>query len=275
MRGQPKPFILIVEDEEELAKLISEQLENAGMQTQICNTCGHAFRFLQKNFVNLALLDVNLPDQTGFSLLEDLRKAEINVPAIFLTGNDSEISKVKGLDLGGDDYLTKPFKASELVARIRAVLRRAEFSRDFNITKNARLTDEPFAFAGATINPTRLEIAFPDGEVIKLGRKEVGILAYLNDHPSVIITRKNLIHSVWGMHADVRSRSLDQYIVKVRGLFEKHGLPLTCLRTIHGIGYQYDPAAVPEPVAVVAAEPVPEAKPEKKPAAKKVRKAAS
>lgn len=244
MRAEPKPLILVVEDEEELAKLIAIHLEEAGMQVQVYHRCSFAIRFLKRNFANLLLLDVNLPDQTGFSLLEELRKSDISIPTIFVTANDQEVSKVKALELGGDDYVTKPFSFAELVARIRAVLRRAESQSDLNLTKNVRVNDAAFEFCGANVHPDRLEIAFPNGDLQKIGRKELGILAYLHQNPGVVITRKALIHAVWGLHADVRSRSLDQYIVKVREMFKKNGLNLDNFRTVHGVGYIFDPAGV-------------------------------
>lgn len=243
-RTEPKPLIVIVEDEPELAALISLHLEKAGMHTQVCNRAAHASKFLKKNFANLLLLDVNLPDQSGFGLMEELKAMGVTVPVIFLTGNIEETSKVRGLDMGGDDYITKPFSYAELVARIRAVLRRTETKADQNVTKNVRISDEPFDFCGAKITPERLEIAFPDGVTLKLGRKELGILSYLNAHQGHVITRQALIHSVWGVHADVKSRSLDQYVVKVRDLFSEHGLGLSNFRTVHGIGYIFDPKGV-------------------------------
>ena len=244
MRAEPKPLILVVEDEAELAKVIVTHLEAAGMQAQISNRGAHAVSFLQRHFANLMLLDIGLPDQTGFAMLDELKAAGITVPTIFLTGNDQEASKVKALDMGGDDYITKPFSYPELIARIRAVLRRAEATGDLNVTKNVRVSDEPFDFCGATITPVRLEITFPGGVIEKIGRKELGILTYLNDNQAVVITRKTLIHAVWGIHADVRSRSLDQYIVKVRDLYKSHGLDLSAFRTVHGIGYIFDPKGI-------------------------------
>ncbi|MEO6246330.1 MAG: response regulator transcription factor, partial [Opitutaceae bacterium] len=225
-RSEPKPLIVIVEDEVELANLLAAHLEKAGMHTQICNRAEHALKFLKKNFANLVLLDINLPDRTGFQLVEELKSEDVSVPIIFVTGNIEEPSRVKGLDIGADDYVTKPFSYIELVARIRAVLRRTENIKDQNVTKNVKISDAPFDFCGAHVTPVRLEISFPDSTILKIGRKELGILAYLNAHPGQIITRKSLIHSVWGMHADVKSRSLDQYIVKVRDLFTEHGLSL-------------------------------------------------
>lgn len=247
-RPEPKPLILIVEDEEELAKLISVHLEEAGMQAQICGRASHAVRFLKRNFANLILLDINLPDQSGFALLEELRLADVTVPTIFLTGNDLEMAKVKALEIGGDDYITKPFGYAELVARIRAVLRRSESRDDYKITKNARVIDEPFEICGGHVHPGRLEIHF-GGKIEKIGRKELGILSYLQDHEGIVITRKALIHSVWGIHADVKSRSLDQYIVKVRDLFKRHGQSLDAFRTVHGVGYIFDPTGQANPEA--------------------------
>ncbi|MDD3181044.1 MAG: response regulator transcription factor [Opitutaceae bacterium] len=241
MCAEPHPLIVVVEDEVELSKLIAQHLEDANMQTQVYNRCAPALRFLQHNFANLLLLDLNLPDQSGFSLLDDLKKQDINVPTIFLTGNTVEADKVKGLEMGGDDYITKPFGFPELIARIHAVLRRAETKADYHITRNTRTIDEPFEICGAKVHPERLEIEFPNGVFHPIGRKELGILSYLQTHHNVVITRKEIIHSVWGLHADVRSRSLDQYIVKVRAAFEKNGLPFAAFKTVHGVGYIFEP----------------------------------
>lgn len=239
--SKPKPMILIVEDDADLARMISEQLESSGMHTQVYHRAANVLRYLSNNFANLMLLDVNLPDQTGFALIEELRSHSLEVPTIFLTANDSEIDRVRGLELGGDDYVTKPFSFAELVARIHAVLRRAETSKDANITRNAGVSTKPFPFLGAEINPARMEIIFPKKKKPhKMGRKELGILAYLYQNSDTVITRRTLIHAVWGIHADVRSRSLDQYVVKVRKIFEKNGMSCDAFKTIHGVGYIYN-----------------------------------
>jgi DNA-binding response OmpR family regulator len=245
MSQQPKPLILIAEDDKDLATLIETQLEVAGMLSQICHEASHVERFLKNNFANLLLLDVHLPDETGFQLMKSLRESGNTTPVIFLTGENDEVKKVKALEMGGDDYITKPFGFPELIARIHAVLRRAETANDSNITVNASTTDKPFEFCGAEVNPQRLEVTFPDGETESIGRKELGIFVYLADHPNAVLTRKNLIHSVWGIHADVRSRSLDQYIAKIRELYKKHDLTLDAFRTVHGVGYIYE-VKVPE-----------------------------
>ena len=238
--AQPKPLILVVEDDKQIAQMVGEQLEFAGMQTQVCHRVANALRYLETNFANLILLDVNLPDQTGFAMVEEMRKRNIHTPVIFLTADNSEIYKVKGLEMGGDDYITKPFSFPELIARIHAVLRRAETAHDNHVTQNASVSAEPFDFCGALIRPDKLLIEFPNSETHKIGKKELGILAYLSSHPNTVITRRSLIHSVWGIHADIRSRSLDQYIVKIRGAYAKNGLDLEQFKTIHGVGYTYN-----------------------------------
>ena len=122
------------------------------------------------------------------------------------------------------------------------MLRRSETAGDSRLTVNAALGTDVFRFNGAEVHPERLELIFPSGKKHKLGRKELGILYHLHANPGVIISRHSLIHAVWGVHADIRSRSLDQYVAKIRDAFEDHGRKLDSLRTIHGIGYWYEPA---------------------------------
>ncbi len=241
MDTSPKPIILIVEDDSEVANVTAEHLSEAGMHTQIFDRVSRAEKFLRKNHVNLILLDIQLPDADGFALMDSIRDSEFPTPVIFLTGTDSESTRVRGLELGADDYVTKPFSAKELVARIHAVLRRTETQHDLELTPNLTISDKPFDFLGATINGTRMEITFPDGETETLGRKELGILAHLVAHKGQIIPRKNMIHTVWGPHANVKSRSLDQYIVKIREMFKRHRCQDAPFRTVHGVGFIYDP----------------------------------
>jgi DNA-binding response OmpR family regulator len=238
-QSEKKPLIVIIEDDKDLAELISKYLENSGMLTQICHDGAHVERFVKSNFSNLLLLDINLPDGSGLRLFEQLRAKGIQTPVIFLTGENSESKKVSALEMGGDDYITKPFGFPELVARIHAVLRRAGTANDNNVTANAGVLDSKYQFCGAEIDPHLLQVHFPNGVVESIGRKELGIFSYLAEHPDAILTRKNLIHAVWGVHADVTSRSLDQYIVKMRDLYKRNGLNLDAFQTVHGIGFIY------------------------------------
>ena len=231
-----------------------QQVEMAGMSVQVFYKPSSALRYLEHGFANLVLMDVNMPEMNGFEMLTELRRKGVESPVIFLTGNDNEVSRVKGLDIGGDDYITKPFSYAELMARIRAVLRRAETSGDLQVTKNVSLSQEPFKFAGATVNPERMEIVFPDCKGESIGRKELGIICAMFTNAGVVLSRRTLIHLVWGIHADVRSRSLDQYIVRIRSILTKNECDFDSFRTVHGVGYIYDPehknadkGALPEP----------------------------
>jgi DNA-binding response OmpR family regulator len=232
----PDPLIVIVQDEKELANLTAARLEAADMNTVVCHDGAQALRFLRNNVANLGL-----PDQDGFSLVQELKQNDVNLTTIFVTGNSSEVEIIKGLSMGGDDYITKPFSFPELVARVQTVLRRAETVGDQKITKNVGVNEAPFEFCGSRINPQRMEVDFPNGVTGKIGRKGLGILCFLWTNRGVVLTRKSLIHSVWGIHADVRSRSLDQYIVKIRDSFTQNGVDLSPFNTIHGVGYIYDP----------------------------------
>lgn len=236
-----KPLILVVEDEKNLATLLAEQLDQAGMDAQVCPRAETAGRFLERNSANLMLLDVSLPDRSGFSFFEELQQKNVHLPTIFLTGSSAEADKLRGLRLGADDYMTKPFSCAELVARIQAVLRRTENIRDQQMAKGTQLSREPFSFCGATINPNRMEIDFGGKSTEKIGRKELGILSYLSQNPGTVVSRRSLIHAVWGIHADVRSRSLDQYVVRIRLAFARHQWNTDAFRTVHGVGYIYDP----------------------------------
>ncbi|MDR3274172.1 MAG: response regulator transcription factor [Puniceicoccales bacterium] len=234
-----KPLILIAEDDFQLTEVLSKQLSLSGLNVQAFQNGTDAICFLKRNFASVMLLDINLPDIDGFNVVHQLRSEGISVPIIFLTGFSDEFYKLKGFDVGADDFITKPFSFTELAARIRAVLRRTSLSEDLAITGNAMLSDEDFEFCGAKISPAFMCINFPNGNKVRIGKKEIGILKHFAYNPDAILSRKNIIHSVWGEHANVRSRSMDQYIVKLRQIFRNNECFMEKLRTLHGIGYMY------------------------------------
>ncbi len=243
MSPKQSPTIVIVEDERSLAAALSQQLALAGFTPQIFHKGSTALRFIAENHVHLVLLDPALPDIDGLTVLARLRQASSSPAVIFLSSQKGPSYVVKALEAGADDFISKPHHPEELVARIQAVLRRSETADDSRLTQNANLATSVFLFSGAEVHPDRLELLFSPQQRYKLGRKEVGILYYLHVNPGVIISRNSLIHAVWGVHANVRSRSLDQYIAKIREAFLGFGHSLDCLRTIHGIGYWYEPVA--------------------------------
>ncbi|MDR0351648.1 MAG: response regulator transcription factor [Puniceicoccales bacterium] len=242
MVSRVNPLILVVEDDAALSKTIERQLHLSGMEAQAFFNAEDALNFLQRSFSNLLLLDINLPDKDGISLMNDLQRKKIFVPTIFMTGVDEMEIKMQGFECGADDFITKPFDLNELIARIMAVLRRSERAMDLDVTANTSLMDGKFMFFGAEVDPARLEIKFTNGSMSSIGKKELGIISCFYKNPHMILSRKSIIHCVWGSHANVRSRSLDQYIVKLRQVFHKNGISTeNSLRTIHGIGYIYAP----------------------------------
>lgn len=256
MSPKQKPLVVVVEEERSLATALLEQLDAAGFATQLFHKGTTALKFVQENHAHLVLLDPNLTDMDGLYLLDKIRRINHAPAVIYLSAKGDSALIEQILDAGADDFVVQPHDPVVLMARIRAVLRRSETAGDSRLTSNADLATGVFRFNDAEVHPERLELTFSPSRVCKLGRKEIGILVHLHANPGVIISRHSLIHAVWGVHADVRSRSVDQYIAKIREAFERYGRPLDCFRTIHGIGYWYEPTkANPAPLATAGGEP--------------------
>ena len=241
MRTKQKPLVAIVADDRALCAELSAQLAEAGFSQQTFHKGATALRFLEENHVHLVLMEPLLQDVGGYEVLDKIRRSPVGPAVIMLSGAKGPANVARALDAGADDYVCLPHDVEELVARMRAVLRRTETSGDNRLTSNAALATGVFRFNGVEVHPERLEVV-AGGRSVKIGRKEIGILCHLHANPGVIVSRHGLIHAVWGVHADVRSRSLDQYVAKLRTAFGKLGRSLGCLRTIHGIGYWYEPA---------------------------------
>lgn len=241
MSPRQKPLVALVEDDRSLASLIGEELAANGFTAQGFHKGGSILRHLESGHANLVLLDLSLPDMDGMEVLARIQGLPAPPPVVILSAIDSPAVVRKALDAGAEDYVRKPFDAGELCARLRAVLRRTALGRDQRLTRNADLGTDVFEFGPSRVHPERLEIEFSNGSRSKIGRKELGILFHLRSNPGVIVSRHALIHAVWGAHANIRSRSLDQYVVKIRDLFGRNGDSLACFRTIHGIGYWYEP----------------------------------
>ena len=236
-----KPSILIVEDEVEISELIKIQLTEAGMIPSVCYSMEQTMEFLENKPVDLILLDIILPDQDGRTLVRSLRNRGIETPIIFLSGIQSKEQRVKALNLGGDDFITKPFDFPELIARINAVLRRAETTLLNRLKGDAGFRSEPFLFCGCTVKPENRTITFTDGQTEELGAKEIGLLTCLYESQGIILSRRLLIRKVWGLNANFGGRSIDQYIARLRRLLTNHGCDQTALVTIRGTGYRYQP----------------------------------
>lgn len=228
--------IVIVVKENSVAMTIADYLRKAELNTLVCNEADHALGFVVAKRASLILIDDELPNKDSQRLIETLKDQSEAIPIILLTAaGKSAPSKSNGVDL-----YEKPIEYEALVALIKKTLSTAKSRKIATRRKRAPLLIEPFRFCGGDIDPQRMEVTFPLGHVEKIGRKELGIIAYLRDNPDTVITRETLIKAIWGDDANTESRSLDQYIVKVRNLYKRHGLELIPFRTVHSIGYIYD-----------------------------------
>ncbi len=239
MCAESRPLIVVVAAEAELLKIIAAQLSTAGFTSQCFQRGDLAERFLQHNVASLLLLDLTQAEPSDRDLYPALILQGINTPTLFLTGNSLAGERFKKINRDAADFVTKPINYADLLTRIHTILRQAKAKADPPII--SKLVPEPFILMESQISPSRREIIFPNGTTHKIGRKEIGILTYLNTHRGVVITRKELLQAVWGMHADLQSRSLDQYIVKIRTSYAQQGLPLDCFKTVHGVGYLFEP----------------------------------
>ena len=242
MVSKYKPFIIFINYGDERGEKLVEEFQEAGFKVQSFEKDSLALKFLERNSVHGIFIAGHTLEKLK-ELVTEIRKAE-NPVAIFCSLAQCNPENIAGLlDLGCDEFFLKSFPSIEVIARMKAVLRRSVISKNRQVTANIDLDTEKFSFHGVTINPSQLEIIFSEKNRIKLGKKELGIIYYLANNPGVIISRGSLIHGVWGPQADTRSRSVDQYITKIRVLFDKYAEGLGCVRTLHGIGYWYDPKA--------------------------------
>jgi two-component system alkaline phosphatase synthesis response regulator PhoP len=237
--GKNKPFIVFIISGEFYVKKLSEELEIAGFRIQVFEKESLALKFLEKNNVQGIFL-TNHSLEKSKALVEEIKKTG-NPAALFCSQAQCSPENIAELlNLGCDEFFLKTCPDVEIIARIKAVFRRSDRDLNRQIAANVNLDTDQFNFCGATIKPSHLEIIFDEKNKFKLGKKELGIIYYLASNPGVVISRNSLIRAVWGAHADTRSRSVDQYITKIRVLFEKYAQGLGSLRTLHGIGYWYD-----------------------------------
>jgi len=214
--------ILLVEDEEDIAAIVRAYLEREGFRVVWASRGTEGLQALEQHDVRLAILDVQLPDTDGFDLCQAIR-AVSSLPVVMLTARDEEIDRVTGLELGADDYVTKPFSPRELAARIRAVLRRVEPEVDAD-----RLA------AGDVVLDRRSRTAIVDGVDIELTAREFDLVWHLAERPGVVVTRERILDRVWGLAFPGGTRTVDVHVGQVR---RKLGRP-ELIRTVRGTGYK-------------------------------------
>ena len=228
--------ILLVEDEKSIADGIIYNLKNEGLKVTHVDDGKIAIDIFHEEHFDLIILDIMLPEISGLEICKAIRKSS-NVPIIMLTAKDDENDKISGLEMGADDYITKPFSVKELISRVKAVLRR---------TKNSELVkgvDEDFNFAkeitigNIAVNPLRYETKI-DNEIIELRPREFELLYYLCENAGNIVSREKLFSKVWGYSFAGNSKTLDVHIQRIRERIEVNPKLPKRLVTIRGVGYK-------------------------------------
>lgn len=218
--------ILIIDDDIDLSYIIKEMLEDYNYNVTHVDTAKKAFQILENNIFDLILLDINLPDETGFEICKELRNVS-TVPVIFASARASEFDRITGFDLGGDDYISKPYSLKELLSRINALIRRVYgFNSEEKIIK----------FGNITVNITS-RIVKKNNMEITLSLKEFDLLKYLCEHINISISKDELIREIWGAFSIVDSSTLTVHIRWLREKLEDDPSNPKYIKTVYKIGY--------------------------------------
>ena len=220
-------MIYLLEDDASIRKLVVYALESQGFQAQGFERPSAFWAAMDKAVPRLVILDVMLPEEDGLSVLRALRlkNATASLPVMMLTAKNTEYDRVQGLDLGADDFLSKPFGIMELLARVRALLRRAE----------SKKAAPEYRAGSLRVDPDRHEVRL-DGESVSLTYKEFLLLCQLMEHRGLVLSREVLLDRVWGLGAERENRTLD---VHIRTLRSKLGPEGARIQTIRGVGYRF------------------------------------
>lgn len=228
--------ILIVEDEESLADPLAFLLRKEGFDVILAPDGPTALEQFANNTVDIVLLDLMLPGMSGTDVCKQLR-ATSSVPVIMVTARDSEIDKVVGLELGADDYVTKPYSSRELIARIRAVLRRGQ---DVSAESPEEEFDEQILEGGRVRMDVERHIVMVDGEEVSMPLKEFDLLEYLLRNAGRVLTRGQLIDRIWGADYVGDTKTLDVHVKRLRSKIEAEPSRPQHLVTVRGLGYKFE-----------------------------------
>jgi two-component system, OmpR family, response regulator RegX3 len=224
-----KRTILLVEDEESITTPLAEALEREGFATEIARTAADALELGKRVRPDLVLLDLMLPDGSGFDVCRELRAAS-HVPIIILSARGEEADRVVGLELGADDYVVKPFSAREVIARIRAVLRRT--------TAPSGPATGPLEVGEIRLDPARRSVSLA-GELLELSRKEFDLLALLMREAGTVVGRERLIDEVWDVNWFGSTKTLDVHVSGLRKKLRDDPAEPRYLHTVRGVGFRF------------------------------------
>lgn len=221
--------ILIIDDDTDLSLILSDMLEQYGYKVTCAADSEQAFELLAGSVFHLILLDINLPDTTGFELCRELRRVS-TVPVIFASARTSETDRITGFDLGGDDYLPKPYSMKELLSRVNALMRRT-----YGFTEEEQVV----SFGNIQVNITARTVR-KNGFPLTLSLREFDLLAYLCRHPKVALSKERLLQEVWGAFSMVEASTLTVHIRWLRERLEDNPAEPRYIKTVWGVGYMLE-----------------------------------
>lgn len=224
--------LLVVDDEPSILTLLKFNLEQSGFEVLTAENGNDALEIATNEDLTLIILDLMLSGMDGMDVCKTLRQEKINTPILMLTAKDDEFDKILGLELGADDYMTKPFSPREVVARVKAILRRTNL-----VTAEAK--DEVIKIGELEIHPDKYMVMFK-GEQLVLTPKEFELLLYLANHRGKVLSRDQLLNGVWDFHYDGDTRIVDVHISHLREKIEADTKQPVYIRTIRGFGYKME-----------------------------------
>lgn len=232
---QQKRSLLLIEDDPAIQEIVRENLVAAGYHVECTDNGDIGIESACSPLVDMVLLDINLPgDKDGFDICRELRRIRPGLPIIMLTARTEEIDKVLGIEIGADDYLTKPFSMRELVARIKALFRRADV---LNRSASGQ-TGGDIVIGGLTINPDKRTVVL-NGADVALTVKEFELLYLLASNPGKTFTRRYLLERIWETDFEGYDRAIDSHIKRLRAKIEDNRLSPALIHTVWGVGYRF------------------------------------
>ncbi|MCG8017255.1 MAG: response regulator transcription factor [Candidatus Thiodiazotropha sp. 'RUGA'] len=227
--------LLIVEDEPDIAHLVQKHLQDAGYDADIASNGAAAMELFRKNSYQLVILDLMLPDTDGLTLCRQMRSAEEYVAILMLTAKSTELDRVLGLEMGADDYLTKPFSVPELMARIKALFRRIDALKE----GNKDITEQESIERGALYIDVNKRSVQVEGEAVDLTAREFDLLLFFAQHPGRVFSRIQLLDKVWGYNHDGYEHTVNSHINRLRSKIEKDPSEPQYVLTVWGVGYKF------------------------------------
>lgn len=231
-RGDPRPTVLVVEDEASLAQVLAENLEAEGYLVKVVRDGITGKEAWNSSDYDLVVLDVMLPGINGFELCEQMREAGDSTPVLFLSARGQAEDRVRGLQVGGDDYLPKPFHLPEFLLRVSNMLRRKGWGP---------APDSEIAFGGHRVDLRSWTAELADGNRELLGERELAILRLLARRKGQVVSRDEILDEVWGDDVFPSSRTIDNYVLRLRKLFEPDPSGPVYIHTVWGVGYRFTP----------------------------------